>query len=186
MAVEHTQVYVSVLLKRSRRAPWSHPPCEKKRSDLEESGTTFSPDTKSSSTSIMAGFLDSKTVRDKCLLSLSCVLCNIECGQTNRTRTDGSVSVWWPSMSFLPVPLSLGRNTLAMGWWQLNGGGGPTGWGQGDNEEFASCRDDVGSSQLGEARLGSLVAEGRLPPVGSGTEGGVEPRQRHCPLHRAI
>lgn len=62
----------------------------------------------------------------------------------------------------------------------------PTGWGQGDNEEFASCRDDVGSSQLGEARLGSLVAEGRLPPVGSGTEGGVEPRQRHCPLHRAI
>lgn len=45
---------------------------------------------------------------------------------------------------------------------------------------------DVGSSQLGEARLGSLVAEGRPPLVGSGTEGGVELRQRHCPLHRAI
>jgi hypothetical protein len=38
---------------------------------------------------------------------------------------------------------------------------------------------DVGSSKLGEACLGSLVAEG-------GPLGGVETRQRHCPLHGAI
>lgn len=38
---------------------------------------------------------------------------------------------------------------------------------------------DVGSSQLGEACLASLVAE-------EGPRGGVGMRQRHCPLHRAI